>query len=111
MPRENFFMWTMPLRESSSQQNINNKPEPVNLGSGEELSMRELANLICELSAFDGSIAWDTSRPNGQPRRCLDTTRAEREFGFKARTKLRNGLIHTIEWYERTAAGQTAQPT
>ena len=86
-----------------------NKAEPVNLGSGEELSIRELANLIVELTGFAGSIEWDSSRPDGQPRRCLNTTRAEREFGFKARTKLRKGLMHTIEWYERTAASQTVQ--
>ena len=83
-----------------------NKAEPVNLGSGEELSVRELANLLVELTGLAGSIEWDTSRPDGQPRRCLDTTRAEREFGFRARTKLRDGLMHTIEWYETTSAGQ-----
>jgi GDP-L-fucose synthase len=74
--------------------------EPVNLGSGEELAIRELAELIAELSGFEGRIAWDTSKPNGQPRRKLDTTRAEREFGFHSSTTFREGLRKTIEWYE-----------
>lgn len=79
-----------------------NKPDPVNLGCGEELSIRDLAEMICDLTGFNGSISWDASRPDGQPRRCLDTTRAEQEFGFRAKTRLRNGLMDTIEWYERT---------
>ena len=75
------------------------EPEPVNLGAGFEITIRELAELICTLSGFDGEIQWDTSRPDGQPRRCLDTTRAKKEFGFVARTDLREGLKNTIEWY------------
>jgi GDP-L-fucose synthase len=84
-----------------------NQPEPVNLGSGEELRIRELANLISSMTGFAGAIEWDSSRPDGQPRRCLDTSRASREFGFKAGTALRNGLVQTIEWYQRAVAGQT----
>ena len=74
-------------------------PDPVNLGTGEEISIRELAELIAELTDFGGEIVWDTSMPNGQPRRRLDVTRAERLFGFRARTSLREGLTETIEWY------------
>ena len=68
------------------------KPEPVNLGAGFEITIRELAELIQELTGYEGRLVWDTSRPNGQPRRSLDTSRAEREFGFKARTGFREGL-------------------
>ncbi len=77
-----------------------NRPEPVNLGSGEEITIRDLVYLIRELTGFTGEIEWDTSQPDGQPRRYLDTTRAEREFDFKARTSLRQGLSRTIGWYE-----------
>jgi GDP-L-fucose synthase len=82
------------------------KPEPVNIGSGQEISIRDLATLICELCGFRGRIAWDASKPDGQPRRCLDTTRAAQEFGFRATTNFRDGLTETIEWYER-AAGES----
>jgi GDP-L-fucose synthase len=73
--------------------------EPVNLGSGEEISIRQLAELIGELVGFTGGIEWDPDKPNGQPRRLLDVTRAERLFGFRARTQLREGLERTIAWY------------
>ena len=76
-----------------------NKPEPVNLGSGFEISIKELAELIAELVGFDGEIKWDTTKPDGQPRRCLDTSKAKKEFGFKAKVDLREGLKRTIEWY------------
>jgi GDP-L-fucose synthase len=72
---------------------------PVNLGSGEEISIRALAELIGELVGFDGAIEWNTEKPNGQPRRRLDVTRAEKLFGFRARTPLREGLERTIAWY------------
>lgn len=75
---------------------------PVNIGSGEEISIRELAARICNVCDFDGEIRWDPSRPDGQPRRCLDTSRAWNEFGFKASTPLREGLQETVEWYLRT---------
>jgi len=74
-------------------------PEPVNLGTGVETSIRELAELIGELTGFEGELVWDTTMPNGQPRRQLDATRAEQLFGFRARTSLRDGLKRTIAWY------------
>ena len=81
-----------------------NKSEPVNLGSGMEISIKDLVTLIAKLSGFEGKIIWDTSKPNGQPRRQLDVTRAEREFGFKAQVGFEEGLRRTIAWYaEKTA--------
>jgi GDP-L-fucose synthase len=74
-------------------------PEPVNLGTSEEISIRELAGTIAELTGFSGEIRWDTSMPNGQPRRSLDASRAEHLFGFRAETTLREGLERTITWY------------
>lgn len=76
-----------------------NKPDPVNLGVGFEISIKELAELICELVGFNGEIEWDASKPDGQPRRCLDTSKAKTEFDFEAKTDLREGLRRTIEWY------------
>jgi GDP-L-fucose synthase len=73
--------------------------EPVNLGVGGEIKIRDLVELIAELSGFKGRIVWDASKPDGQPRRCLDVSRAEREFGFRASTSFREGLLRTIEWY------------
>jgi GDP-L-fucose synthase len=73
--------------------------DPVNLGSGAEVSMRDLAQLICKATGYQGELVWDASRPDGQPRRCLDTARAERAFGFRARTPLAVGLERTVEWY------------
>jgi GDP-L-fucose synthase len=73
--------------------------EPVNLGSGQEITITELTELIAELVDFRGEIVWDTTKPDGQPRRWLDTSRAEREFGFRATTELREGLASTIDWY------------
>ena len=78
-----------------------NKSDPVNLGVGSEISIKELAELICNLVGFDGEIEWDTSKPDGQPRRMLDTQRAFKEFGFKASTRLEDGLRRTIEWYQK----------
>lgn len=78
-----------------------NKPEPVNIGSGEEVSIRELAGLIAGLTGFKGKIAWDRVKPDGQPRRCLDVSKAEKEFGFRAKTDFRQGLKTTIDWYRR----------
>lgn len=77
-----------------------NASEPVNLGSGKEIRIRELAELIAELAGFEGKFEWDSSRPNGQPRRGLDTRKAKDLFGFVARTSLEEGLRQTIEWYE-----------
>jgi GDP-L-fucose synthase len=76
-----------------------NKSDPVNIGAGFEISIRELINLILELTGFKGKIVWDETKPDGQPRRMLDTTRALKEFGFKAKTDFREGLKKTIDWY------------
>ena len=74
-------------------------PLPVNLGSEEEISIKELAELICNLMGFNGDIIWDSTKPNGQPRRCVSNKRAEKEFGFKPNTKLEEGLKSTIDWF------------
>ena len=80
--------------------------DPVNLGSGEEIAIRELARLVAEETGYEGAIRWDPSKPNGQPRRRLDVSRAEKLFGWRATTPFRDGLRKTIEWYrsERRAA-------
>ena len=75
-------------------------PDPVNVGSGFEISIRDLVQLIAELTGFRGAVRWDVRQPNGQPRRRLDTTRAEQAFGFRATTDFRQGLDRTIAWYE-----------
>ena len=72
----------------------------MNLGAAFEISIRDLVHLIVEITGFKGRITWDTTKPNGQPRRKLDTSRAEREFGFKARVDFREGLRRTVEWYD-----------
>ena len=76
----------------------------MNLGSGFEISIKDLVKLIVKLTNFKGKIVWDTSKPDGQPRRRLDTTKAEKEFGFKAKTRLEAGLMQTIEWYMKNKA-------
>ena len=73
--------------------------DPVNLGTGVEISIRDLATLVAEETGFAGDIAWDETKPNGQPRRRLDTTRAEQLFGWRARTPLREGIARTVAWY------------
>lgn len=73
--------------------------EPVNLGSGQEISIKDLAELIAQLTGFEGDLVWDTSKPNGQPRRALDTTRAREYFGWEAQTPFKEGLKETIAWY------------
>jgi len=78
-----------------------NKSEPINLGAGFEISIKDLVNLIIKYTGFKGRIIWDKSKPDGQPRRCLDTTKAEMEFGFKAKTGFEFGLKKTIEWYKK----------
>jgi GDP-L-fucose synthase len=84
--------------------------DPVNLGTGDEISIRELAELIAELTGFEGEIEWDSTMPNGQPRRSLDATRARDLFGFEAHTPLREGLERTIAWYrEHASAAAGAQ--
>lgn len=76
-----------------------NKLEPVNLGSGMEISIKNLVELVCRLMDFKGAVRWDSTKPDGQPRRCLDVSRAESEFGFKAKTSFEQGLKKTIDWY------------
>jgi GDP-L-fucose synthase len=79
-------------------------PEPMNIGAGREISIRDLVTTICQLLGYTGRIKWDTSKPDGQPRRMLDTSRAERECGFKARMPAEEGLRRTIEWYRSVRA-------
>ncbi|RPI24800.1 MAG: GDP-L-fucose synthase [Chloroflexota bacterium] len=79
-----------------------NDSEPVNLGAGREISIHDLAVMIANLTGFEGELVWDTSKPNGQPRRALDTQRAESFFGFRAQTPFEEGLRRTIEWYRKT---------
>jgi len=76
-------------------------PEPINIGTGKEIKISSLIELICTLMGYDGEIEYDTSKPDGQPRRCLDVTRAKLRLGFEAKTSLNLGLKQTIEWYRR----------
>jgi GDP-L-fucose synthase len=84
-------------------------PDPVNLGVGQEITIRQLVELIVKLTGFEGEIRWDTSKPDGQPRRALDTTRARERFGFQAHTSFEDGLRRTTEWYEQQR-GTTRPP-
>jgi GDP-L-fucose synthase len=77
------------------------RPDPVNLGTNMEISIKDLIETICDLMGFEGDLVWETDKPNGQPRRCLDTQKAEEYFGFRAKTSLRDGLAQTIEWYRQ----------
>ena len=77
-----------------------NGADPVNLGSGREITIRALAELVCELCGFQGALRWDATQPDGQPRRCLDVSRARERFGWEATTPFRDGLRETIAWYE-----------
>lgn len=81
------------------------KPEPVNIGAGFEISIRELSHMISRFVGFKGKVKWDESKPDGQPRRALDVSRAEREFGWKAKTIFAEGLMKTIEWYVDNRGG------
>ena len=83
------------------------KPDPVNLGTGTEIKINQLVNLIATLTGFDGTIVWETSKPDGQPRRCLDTSRAKKEFAFESKTDLTSGLQQTIEWYKNECINNT----
>jgi GDP-L-fucose synthase len=82
--------------------------EPVNLGTGQEISIRDLAQLVADTTGFEGKIVWDTSKPNGQPRRQLDVSRAEELLGFRASTPLHEGLERTVAWYRSVAPAQVA---
>ncbi|MBD2132862.1 GDP-L-fucose synthase [Sphaerospermopsis sp. FACHB-1094] len=81
-----------------------NESDPINLGTGYEISIRDLINLICELMEYEGEIVWETDKPNGQPRRCLDTEKAKEAFGFTAQFSFEEGLKNTIEWWRKNAA-------
>jgi len=81
------------------------KPDPVNIGAGFEITIRELATLIARFTRFEGELVFDPTKPDGQPRRCLDVSRAEREFGYRARIPLEEGLRRTVEWYEQMSVG------
>jgi GDP-L-fucose synthase len=85
-------------------------PEPVNVGSSSEISIRDLTELIARLTGFEGELVWDTSKPDGQPRRCLNTTRAKEYFGFEASTPLEEGLRATIDWWREHGDGVPAEP-
>jgi GDP-L-fucose synthase len=82
-----------------------NKSEPVNLGAGFEISIKDLVGLIAKLTGFTGGVVWDREKPDGQTRRSLDTTRAEKGFGFVAKTGFKEGLKKTIEWYMENRDG------
>lgn len=84
------------------------EPEPINIGAHSEIKIRELTELIARLTGFEGELAWDSSKPDGQPRRCLDTTRATELLGFTASTSLEDGLRQTIDWYRAHVAAGTA---
>lgn len=86
-----------------------NQPDPINLGSGLEISIRDLVHLIARLVGFQGWIEWDTTKPNGQPRRGLDTSKAELEFGFRAQAGFEEGLKKTIDWYWQRVRSGPAQ--
>lgn len=80
-----------------------NESEPINLGTNYEVKIRDLVELICDLMEFQGEIIWETDKPNGQPRRCLDTQKAKEKFGFIANVDFKQGLKNTIEWYRENA--------
>jgi len=80
------------------------KPEPVNLGSGAEIHIRDLLEQVRLLTGFEGTVRWDATKPDGQPRRCLDTSRALAEFGWRAKTSLQGGLQQTLRWFEANVA-------
>ena len=75
------------------------KPEPLNIGTGEEIAIKDLVSKIKKIVGFGGKIVWDKTKPDGQPRRCLDVSKAEKEIGFKASTSLETGLEQTVKWY------------
>jgi len=83
-------------------------PEPVNIGAGFEISIKDLAEMIARLSGFKGKLRWDATKPDGQPRRCLDVSRATQLFGFKAATRFEQGLAATIEWYRNHPSSTTS---
>lgn len=89
---------------------VMDEPVPINLGASFEIRIKDLVELIVRLTGFTGRVEWDTSKPDGQPRRCLDTTRAERLLGWRAKVGFEEGLRRTIEWYRASLAGERAGP-
>ncbi|EAZ89759.1 GDP-L-fucose synthase family protein [Crocosphaera chwakensis] len=102
-PTREFLYSTDAARGIVMATQLYNDPEPVNLGTNQEVSIKYLAELICELMEFEGEIVWQTDKPNGQPRRCLDTRRAKEKFGFVAEMDFKQGLKNTIDWYRNHA--------
>ena len=102
-PTREFLYSTDAARGIVTGTQLYNGSEPVNLGTGYEISIRDLITLICDLMDFDGEIVWETDKPNGQPRRCLDIERAKRAFGFTAQMDFKQGLKNTIDWYRQHA--------
>ncbi len=102
-PTREFLYSTDAARGIVMATQLYNDPEPVNLGTNYEVAIRDLAELICELMEFKGELIWETDKPNGQPRRCLDTQRAKEKFGFVANMDLKQGLKNTIDWYRNNA--------
>ena len=92
-------------RAVAAATDLYDKPDPVNIGSGQEITIRELVELVCKICRFEGRILWDSTKPDGQPRRCLDTSRAAAEFGFRASTPLVEGVRETVAWYEANTSG------
>ena len=80
-----------------------NESDPVNLGTNREITIKDLITIICELMGYEGLLEWQTDQPNGQPRRCLDTSRARDRFGFEAEVGFEEGLKRTIEWYRQNS--------
>ena len=80
---------------------VMNVPEPINLGTGHEITIRDLVELIAKLCDFHGEIRWDITKPDGQPRRCLDTRRAQKRLGWQAKVGFEDGLRRTIEWFRK----------
>ena len=91
-------MWRIAPRRCGSRPNASDGPEPVNIGTGEEISISSLASMVAAAVGFEGDIVWDRSKPNGQPRRRLNVERAADGFGFRARTPLAEGISRTVAW-------------
>ncbi|MBD2481135.1 GDP-L-fucose synthase [Planktothrix sp. FACHB-1365] len=102
-PSREFLYSTDAARGIVMATQLYNEPDPVNLGTNQEVKIKDLVETICELMGFEGEIVWETDKPNGQPRRCLDTTRAKEKFGFMAEVGFKEGLKNTIDWYRQHA--------
>jgi GDP-L-fucose synthase len=87
------------------------RPEPLNIGTGEEITVHDLAALVADVTGFEGQITWDATKPNGQPRRSVDVSKAEQLLGFQARTPLREGIERTVAWFQRVSAQATSSRT